>query len=168
MDLALELLDDPAYRHVLLNHLPITGLAVAWLVLAWALIEQRWSSLCCGLLLVLSMSGSALWVMSAGDEAYPFVYDALDGAGRDWLDHHTHLADRWGRLLIANAIVAALALAAGFFRERLRTPAAAVVLVSTLAGLVAVFVIAEAGGKIRHPEFRLSDPPVHDSPGRIR
>ncbi len=168
MDLALELLDDPAYRHVLLNHLPITGLAVAWLVLAWALVEQRWSSLCCALLLVLLMSGSAQWVMSAGDDAYPFVYDALDGVGRDWLDHHTHLADRWGRLLIANAIVAALALTAGFFRERLRTPAATVVLVFTLAGLVAVFVIAEAGGKIRHPEFRLSDPPVHDSPGRIR
>ena len=168
MDFAFELLDDPAYRHVLLNHLPITGLGVAWLVLAWALVEQRWSSLCCGLLLVLLMSGSAFWVMSAGDAAYPFVYDALDGVGRDWLDYHTHLADRWGRLLIANAIVAALALTAGLLRERLRTPAAAVVLVFTLAGLVAVFVIAEAGGKIRHPEFRLGDPPLYDSPGRIR
>jgi hypothetical protein len=168
MDLVLELLDDPAYRHVLLNHLPITGLGIAWLVLAWALVERRWSSLCGALILVLWMSGSAQWVMSAGDDAYPFVYEALDGVGRDWLDHHTHLADRWGRVLIANAILAALALAAGVFRERLRTPAAVVVLVSTLAGLVAVFIIAEAGGKIRHPEFRLSDPPVHDSPGRIR
>ena len=30
----LELLADPAYRHVLLNHLPVTGLAVSFVVLA--------------------------------------------------------------------------------------------------------------------------------------
>ncbi len=168
MDLALELLEDPAYRHVLLNHLPITGLGIAWLALALAMIERRWSSLCCGLVLVMSMSGSVFVVMSAGDAAYPFVYDSLDGPGREWLDYHTYLADRWGLVLSTNAGVAALAIAAGIFRERLRTPAGVVVLVTTLAGLIAVFFIAEAGGKIRHSEFRLSDPPVFDSPGRIR
>ena len=168
MDLALELLEDPAYRHVLLNHLPITGLGIAWLALALAMIERRWSSLCCGLVLVMSMSGSVLVVMSAGDAAYPFVYDSLDGPGREWLDYHTYLADRWGLVLSTNAGVAALAIAAGIFREQLRTPAGVVVLVTTLAGLIAVFFIAEAGGKIRHSEFRLSDPPVFDSPGRLR
>lgn len=168
MNLALELLENPAYRHVLLNHLPITGLGIAWLVLAWAMVERRWSSLCCGLVLVFSMSGAVLAVMWAGDEAYPFVYDTLDGAGREWLDYHTHLADRWGHLLTANAVVSGLAIAAGVYREGLRVRAGVVVLVSTLAGLVAVVVIADAGGKIRHPEFRLSDPPVFDSPGRLR
>ena len=168
MDLSLELLESPAYRHVLLNHLPITGLGIAWLVLGWAMVERHWSSIGCGLVLVMLTSGSALAVMAAGDDAYPVIYDELDGPGRDWLDYHTHLADRWGRVLSANAVAAALALAAGVWRERLRTPAAAVVLVSTLASLAAVFVIAEAGGKIRHPEFRLDDPPVVDSPGRLR
>ena len=33
MDLLIELVEDPAYRHVLLNHLPVVGLAVAWVVL---------------------------------------------------------------------------------------------------------------------------------------
>ena len=33
MDLLGEFLRDPAYRHVVLNHLPITGLLVAWIVL---------------------------------------------------------------------------------------------------------------------------------------
>jgi hypothetical protein len=168
MDLVLELLEDPAYRHVLLNHMPSTGLGISWLVLLWATVERRWSSICCGLILVLMMSASALVVMSAGEAAHPFVFDMLDGPGRDWLDYHTHLADRWGHVLTANAVVAALAIAAGVWRERLRTPAGVVVLVSSLAGLVAVAVIAETGGKIRHPEFRLSDPPVLDSPRRIR
>ncbi len=168
MDLALELLEDPAYRHVLLNHLPSTGLAIAWLVLAWAMVERRWSSVCFGLVLVMSMSGSSFLVTSAGDDAHPFIFDTLDGPGREWLDYHTHLSDRWRHVLSANAVVTALAIAAGVWRERLRTSVGVVVLVSTLAGLVAVSVIAEAGGKIRHPEFRLSDPPVFDSPGRLR
>ena len=168
MDLALELLEDPAYRHVLLNHLPITGLGISWLVLIWAMVDRRWTSLCFGLVLVMAMSGAALLVTSAGDAAYTFVYDELDGPGREWLDYHTHLADRWGHVLTANAVAAALAIAVGIFRERFRTLAGIVVLVTTLAGLIAAFVIAEAGGQIRHPEFRISDPPVVDSPGRLR
>ncbi len=168
MDLVLELLEDPAYRHVLLNHLPSTGLAIAWLVLAWAMVERRWSSICCGLVLVTLMSGSALLVTSTGDAAHPFVFDILDGPGREWLDYHTHLSDQWRHVLSANTVVTALAIAAGVWRKRLRTLVGVVVLGSTLAGLVAVSVIADAGGKIRHPEFRLSDPPVFDSPGRLR
>ena len=45
MDVVLELLEDPAYRHVLLNHLPVTGLAVSWIVLLWTLFEARWRSI---------------------------------------------------------------------------------------------------------------------------
>jgi len=142
MDLVLELFEDPAYRHVLLNHLPVTGLAVAWFVLAWAMVERRWSSICCGFVLVMLLSGSSLLVASAGDAAHPFVFDTLDGPGREWLDYHTHLSDQWRHVLSANAVVAALAIAAGVWRERLRTSAGVVVLLFTLAGLVAVSVIA--------------------------
>jgi hypothetical protein len=168
MDLLLELLEDPAYRHVLLNHLPIVGLAIAWLVLAWALIEGRWSSTVFGLSLVAVLSGSAIGVMSAGDAAYPFVFDSLDGPGREWLDYHTYLGDRWGWLIATNGALAILAIVTGFMRERLRRVAGVTVLATTLVGLATAAIIAEAGGKIRHPEFRLSDPPVYESPGRIR
>jgi hypothetical protein len=168
MDLLLELLEDPAYRHVLLNHLPIVGLAIAWLVLSWALVERRWSSTVFGLSLVALLSGSAIGVMSAGDAAYPDVFDSLDGPGREWLDYHTYLADRWGWLLYANAALAALAIVAGFVRARLRVIVGVLVLATTTVGLLAAAIIAEAGGKIRHPEFRLSDPPDYESPGRIR
>jgi len=168
MDLLLELLEDPAYRHVLLNHLPIVGLAIAWLVLGWALTERRWSSTVFGLSLVALLSGSAIGVMSAGDAAYPFVFDSLDGPGREWLDYHTYLGDRWGWLLPTNGALAILAIVAGFMRERLRMIVGVIVLATTLAGLATAAIIAEAGGKIRHPEFRLSDPPVYESPGRIR
>ena len=168
LDLFLEMLGDPAHRHVLLNHLPIVGLATAWLVLAWALVERRWSSIAFGLSLVAAFSGSAIAVLSAGDAAYPFVFDVLDGPGRAWLDYHTHLGERWGWLLTANGALAIGAIALGAARERLRLASGIVVLTTTLAALAAAAIIADAGGKIRHPEFRLDDPPEHDSPGRIR
>jgi hypothetical protein len=168
MDLVFELLEDPAYRHVLLNHLPIVGLGVAWVVLVWASIERRWSSIVFSLSLVAAFSGSTIAVTSAGDAAYPFVFEALDGPGREWLDYHTYLGDRWGWMLYANAALSILAIVIGFVRKQHRMVVSGVVIATTLAGLLAAGVIAEAGGKIRHPEFRLSDPPVYDAPGRIR
>ncbi len=168
MDVVLELLEDPAYRHVLLNHLPITGLAVAWLMLAWTVLQRRWPSMVFALAVVGLISAAGLLVMSTGDDAYPVVFDSLDSFGQDWLDYHVVLADRFGHVLTANGILAGLAIAVGWFREPLRIAAGIVVLVSTLAALVAVTAIAEAGGMVRHSEFRLVDPPEYDRPGRIR
>ena len=159
LDVILELLEDPAYRHVLLNHLPVTGLAMSWIVLAWGVLEARWRSILFGLGLVAATSSSAWFVMSAGDDAYPFVFDLLDGRGQAWLDYHTELADQWGALLYANAVVAGLAALIGHFRPFLRRLVAAAVLLTTLVGLVSAGMIAEAGGKVRHDEFRLTDPP---------
>ncbi len=168
MDVMLELLEDPAYRHVLLNHLPITGLAIAWVVLLMGTIEGRERSILFGLFLVLAASSSGIVVMETGDDAYPSVYDLLNGTGRAWLDHHTDLADRWGFLVTLNAILAAIAIGVGLWRESLRRLTGIVLLVSTVMSLAAAGVIAEAGGKIRHSEFRLTDPPVTESPGRMR
>jgi hypothetical protein len=168
MDILIEVFENPAYRHVLLNHIPITGLGFSWLALAWAVYDRRWPTIVFALSLVLVTSGCVLLVISAGDDAYARVFNELDGHGRAWLDHHTLLADRWGHTMTANAVLAGLAIAAGFYRENLRTIVGIVVLVTTVGALAAAVVIAEAGGKLRHTEFRLEDPPVYDVPGRIR
>lgn len=164
----LELAGNPAYRHVLLNHLPITGLAFAAVVLAWGLFEDRWLSIVFGLALCLVTSASALLVMQSGDAAYPLLFEHLDGHGQAWLDHHVFLAERWGRLLPANAVLAAIALALGARRLAWRRRLGFAVLMTTLLSLAAATLIAETGGKIRHDEFRIANPPVHDGPGWIR
>mgnify|MGYP001817110037 FL=1 len=167
MDLWLELLSDPAYRHVLLNHVPITGLAASWLVLGWAVFDRRWATTVFALSLVTLASAAAQPIMSAGDAAYPFVFETLDGDGRHWLDHHVWLAERWAPLLWGNAALGVAAIALGTLREQTRRAVSIVVLVTTVSALLAASVIAEAGGKIRHAEFRLEDPPIHDEPGRL-
>lgn len=156
-----ELLQDPAYRHVLMNHLPITGLAVAWVVLVVAALLRHRPSLFAALALVAAMALSTLPVVVAGEDAYPFVYDALDGDGRAWLDHHTHLADTWAPVLYANALLALFAIGLGVWRESFLRNAALGIAVVTLGGLGAAALISDAGGKIMHPDFRLSEPPVH-------
>lgn len=160
--------ENPAYRHVLLNHLPITGLALAACVLAWGVIEDRWTSIVLGLALVALCSLSAVLVLQSGDAAYPFLFDQLDGRGQGWLDHHAFLAERFGRCLPINGVLAALAIAAGLRRLAWRRRLGFALLATTCASLMVAGVIAEAGGQIRHAEFRTSNPPVHDSPGRLR
>ena len=163
----LELLEEPAYRHVLANHLPVTGLVVAWVVLVVAVAQRHRPTLFAALGLVALMAGSALPVVAAGEDAYPFVYDTLDGDGRAWLDHHAHLADTWAPILYANAALSLAAIGAGAWRAKLLRGLALGVALVTLGGLGAACVISEAGGKIAHPEFRLSEPPVHDHSGRL-
>ncbi len=162
------LLENPAYRHVLLNHLPITGLALAVCVLAWGLFEDRWTGIAFGLGLVAATSLSAALVLQSGDQAYPFLFDQLDGDGQAWLDHHAFLAERFGRALPINGLLAALAIGLGARRIAWRRRLGVALLVTSLGGLGAAAVIAEAGGKIRHAELRTSSPPIHASAGRIR
>lgn len=161
-------LESAAYRHVLLNHLPLTGLVFAACVLAWAVFEDRWASMAFGLALVAAVSLSAIAVLQSGDAAYPELFDDLDGHGQVWLDHHAFLAERWGRLVPLNGLFAAGALALGSRRIAWRRRLGAIVLATSLMSVGAAVVVAEAGGKIRHAEFRTSNPPVHPSAGRIR
>lgn len=151
-----EMAGDPAYRHVLLNHFPITGLAIAACVLAWGVLENRWSSIALGLGLCLLMSASAIAVLQTGEAAYPFLFDRLDGHGQGFLDAHADLAATWGRLLPANALLAAAAIALGLRRIDWRRRVGLGVLLSSGIALAGAVVVAESGGRIRHAEFRTS------------
>jgi hypothetical protein len=162
------LLENPAYRHVLLNHLPITGLALSACVLGWGLFEDRWAGVAFGLALVAATSLSAALVLQSGDQAYPFLFDQLDGDGQAWLDHHAFLAERFGRALPVNGLLAALAIGLGIRRIAWRRRLGVALLATSLACLAAAAIIAEAGGRIRHVELRTSRPPIHASAGRLR
>ena len=154
MELLDEFLQNAAYRHVVLNHIPITGLLVAWVVLVVGLVFRQRETSRVGLALVAATAASALFVMAAGEAAYPAVYDALDGSGREWLDRHAELAGAWGRTLYLTLALAAAALAASVWRPAWTGPAAVAAALSAAVALAATAVIADAGGKVRHAAFR--------------
>ena len=149
-----EFLQDPAYRQVVLNHIPITGLLVAWVVLVVGLVIRQRETSRVGLVLVAATAASALFVMAAGEAAYPVVYDALDGPGRGWLDRHAELAGTWGRALYLTLARALGALAAAVWRPAWIAPASLAVTLAAAVSLAATATIADAGGKVRHAAFR--------------
>lgn len=159
----IDLLATPAYRHMLLNHIPIIGLLVAWLVLVAGLATRQRVLLFTGLVLVALTAAASVPVARYGDAAYPAVYDVLDGHGRAWLDYHAELAATWVPVLCANAALAVIALAVGLLRAQFLLWVSLLVALATLAGIGGAGIVASAGGKIQHKEFRFSDPPVVES-----
>lgn len=156
----IDLLGNPAYRHMLLNHIPVVGLFMAFVVLATGLVTRQTALLFTGLVLVALTAGTSLPVANYGDSAYPEIFDGLDGHGRGWLDYHAELAECWLPLLYANAALALIALMLGALRPRLLLWSSLLIACVTLVSIGGASIVASAGGKIQHPEFRLSDPPV--------
>jgi hypothetical protein len=156
----IDLLGDPAYRHMLLNHVPIIGLLVAFLVVSTGLVLRQTALQFTGLVLIALTAGSSILVANYGDAAYPAIYDTLDGAGQKWLDYHAELAQTWLPVLVATAVLAVVAIVLGVWRRSLLPWTALLVALVTLAGIGGAGVVARAGGQIQHPEFRIGDPPV--------
>jgi hypothetical protein len=153
-------IQQPEYVHVLLNHLPITGLSVALLFLLAAIVVNHRVTQFVALAAVVLLSLSIWPVAHYGERAFDRTLAMSDADGGAWLRHHEDLVDRWGFVYYVTAGVAAAGMVAGAMKPRMLRPACAVVAVLTMASLVAGAVIADTGGKIRHREFRLGPPPA--------
>ncbi|MEC7370943.1 MAG: hypothetical protein VX709_16750 [Pseudomonadota bacterium] len=163
----IELLYEPAYRHVVFNHVPIIGLLISCVVLLAGLAMRQVAVLRLGLLMIAATAGASVPVADFGDQAYPEIFGKLDGTGREWLDYHIYLADTWLPLLYLNSLLAIAAFIGGYWRRPFLIPMAAVVAVVTLPAIVMASWIGYAGGKIKHPEFRYENPPVFESSRRL-
>jgi hypothetical protein len=156
-------LSQPEYLHLLLNHLPIVGLAVAALVTAAALALRNRGVIVLGLALIALLSASAWPVMKTGDGAYDRMRKFLDDDGKRALRQHMDLAEDWSALYYVTAGVAVLGLVVAWKKPKWTWLGAVFALLLAGGCLVAGAVIAEAGGRIRHPEFRPGGaPPLHE------
>ena len=145
--------------HVLLNHLPVIGLAFAILALALALMHHSRKTEIVALILVLIAAASAWPVNFTGQRAYETVRTLTDDAGTDWLDAHMERAEKAAPAFYALALLAAAALIAPHKWPRSTRPLAIATLALAVACEGAGGWIALAGGQIRHPEFRGEPPP---------
>ncbi len=80
-----ELEANPAYRHLLINHLPIIGLGAGALALFIALFLRKRVAHVPALVVILLMAASAIPVHRTGEQAEKSVQRAVDDAGADWL-----------------------------------------------------------------------------------
>ena len=159
----LEELTRPEYVHVLLNPLPVYGLATAALALAGALVFRNRPALVAALALVAITAASAWPVYVYGQQAYQVVNTTVDPDGQDWLTAHQHRAEKLIWTFYVLAALAAVGIAAPLRWPKTLLPLAALTLLGAVGVLGAGGWIAYAGGKIRHVEFRRGvSPPGQD------
>jgi hypothetical protein len=159
IDILLRDLRQPEYIHVLINPLPIYGLAMGWIGLIIALFLNGRRAQIAMLVLVLISSASAWPVYEFGEQAYDRVLTMADDDGQAWLDEHRDRAENLIWIFYALAVLSAIATAAPIKWPKSSVPLVIAVILVGAVTLGTGGYIAYAGGRIRHREFRNEPPP---------
>ena len=159
MDTLLRDLRQPEYIHVLINPLPVYGLLVGWIGLLIAILLRSRKAKIATLTIVLISSAAAWPVYEFGEQGYDRVLAMSDEPGHAWLDEHMHRAEKLIFVFYALAILSAAAIAIPIKWPKFSAPLALTVLLLGVVALSMGAYIAQAGGKVRHREFRNQSPP---------
>lgn len=155
----LEHLSNPEYLHVLLNPLPVYGLAIGVLGLIIALIAKSRAARITSLALVFIAAFSAWPVYAYGEKAYDRVLAMADPDGVRWLEEHMRRAETLIYIFYAVALLAVAGLIAELRFRRAAVPIAVLTVALATTAVAVGGHIAQAGGRIRHREFRYEPPP---------
>jgi hypothetical protein len=154
-------LEQPEYVHVLLNPLPVYGLAMGLVALTIALALRSREARLCAVILLLIASASAWPVIHYGQQGYFRVKAMSDSEGEKWLDEHKSRGERLMYAFHALAAVSLLSLGAECRRSKAALPLMTTTAVLATGTLGVAGYIAYAGGHIRHREFRFEPAPNH-------
>ncbi len=152
-------LGDPEYLHVLLNPLPVYGLAMGVLALAIALITRSRAARLAALAVVFVAALSAWPVYEKGQAGYDRVLSMSDDQGGKWLEEHMRRAEKLIYVFYGVAALAALAALSEWKLRRAAVPLGIATLVLASANLGVGGYIGYAGGHVRHKEFRFEPAP---------
>ena len=159
IDALLRDLRQPEYIHVLLNPLPVYGLAVGLLGLIIAFFLRSRPAQIATLVVVLISAASAWPVYEFGEQAKDRVLSMENEVGDAWLEEHQDRAEDLIWFFYALAILSAAAIVAPVKWPRSATPLVIAAILLSVVTLGCGGYIAYAGGKIRHREFRNVPPP---------
>ena len=154
MESMASFLNQPEYVHVTINHFPLIGLFVAMVALLIALIARVRRATIFGLALLAVIALSVWPVTHFGNAGHDRVVSMSDDAGQASLNYHAYLAHRWAFLYYLTAGSAVLSIGLGWKWPQTLLPLSILTLALATGSLTAGIFIADAGGKIRHSEFR--------------
>ena len=155
----MQTLFTPAHLHLAINHVPIIGLAVACVSVLIGILFHSRGALAAGLVAVLLCVGTMPFIMQTGEAARESFVDGsidpgMDAAGNAAFKEHAHRASATAPVVYAVGILALVALLALIkFPRQASWIGWAVLLGSSISIGLSVWT-AEAGGRIRHAEFR--------------
>ena len=152
-------LQQSEYLHVLLNPLPVYGMAIGLfaMVLAFVLKERRahWVAFS-----IIFVSAFSAWpVGELGEGGYDRVLAVADPTGDAWLKEHVARADKVIWVFYVTAGLAALSILASAKWPAAARPLFLATLLGAVASLGCGGWIGYAGGQVRHSEFRYGPPP---------
>ncbi len=149
----------PEYIHIILNHLPLVGFLAGGIPLLIGALFKKEALVRTGVLLVLVFGAPAYFIMETGEEAEERLAHGetevvIDELSHEFLHEHKERADIAIISIYVTLGLAVLCLAATFIVKKIGTPLAWVTLLSLAVSLGLTTWTAQAGGRIRHPEFR--------------
>jgi len=156
----LDELKRPEYVHVLLNPLPVYATAMGVLALIVALFMRSRPAQIVALLIIVIGCGSAWPVIEYGEKGYDRVKSMSDGDGGKWLAEHAERAGKAEWVFYVTAALALAAIAAGWKFPKATKWLTAVTLVAAILSVRVAAWVSQAGGKVRHSEFRHEPPPA--------
>lgn len=145
-----------AHLHLLLNHLPVIGVAFALLVLAWGIYRKSEELIRTSMLLFVLVALITIPIFLTGDPARDFLLGL--GVPRAAVRPHDNAAGVTLTIMEVLGGIALLGLI--FFRNRERTPQwfLRVTLALALVAAASALWTANLGGQIRHPEASFGAP----------
>lgn len=154
---------SPEHLHLALNHLPFLGAAFATIPVLFGLFMRSRPAVLAGLAAAALAGWSTPLVMATGEAAYERYEESpsahfLDPQVGAYLDTHEERAEAWSFVFYTSALLTTIGVVLAVRRERWVRPAAVIALVCCAASLAAGVWVAESGGKIRRPDFRIGQP----------
>lgn len=148
---------NPAYLHLLINHVPVILAPLGFVAALLALVTRR-RTVWLYALATLTLAGiSAYPVMATGDSAEDYVKEHVVNVDRKAIESHGDSGDTTMWILIVGGVLAAY----GWWRlsrpEALPLPMwlAALILVTGLFSTIGVTITSLKGGEIMHKEAHL-------------
>lgn len=149
----------PEYLHVLLNPLPIYGLAMGMLALGVALFLKSRPAQITAQVVVFVSALSIVPVSYFGERGFDRVVAVSDDAGEAWLEEHRERAELAEPFFYGLALLSLAALLVPLRFPRSGVWLALATLVLSAVALLVAGRAAYAGGHARHTEFRFEPPP---------
>jgi hypothetical protein len=147
----------PAHLHVLVNHIPIVGLPVILLLLAWGIARREDAVVRTALIGTVVLAAGTWLADYTGDGAKDDIRH-LSWYNKTLVTAHEDAGDQAEMVAIATGVVALATLVLARGGRGLRRSLVLVVLVLLAGSSVLAARAGWRGGKIRHNEFGLTPP----------
>lgn len=145
--------------HLVLNHLPVVGLALGALALLGSFLLRRQEAIRLSLVILVVTGLAAIPAFLTGEPAEDGV-ERLAGVSKGNIEAHEEAAELGIGFGIGAGVLALIALVGGARKPALATPLTALALVGSMAAAGVLGWVAHLGGLIRHPEISSAAPPT--------